>query len=79
MFFVVKIGFLVLFNVLSIKIRPFLLRGAKRTKIKAKTFALKFFSHPDYNRRSRNLTLSARKLVVADFTADREFHPAPKN
>lgn len=40
------------------------------------------FSRPDYNRRSRNLTASAlrkKRNRLADFTADREFHPAPKD
>ncbi len=35
--------------------------------------------HPDYNCRFWNFTKSVLlKIEVADYTADREFHPAPE-
>jgi hypothetical protein len=36
------------------------------------------FSHPDCNRRLRSHTESCASSALAGYTADREFHPAPK-
>ena len=43
------------------------------------TNMIDFFSHPDYNCRYWNLTRSTTiSMQLADFTAGRELHPAPK-